>query len=419
VIDARTLQVGRERALAEQLWDRSDVRKGVAKLLELWSGRGFGPRRELLTGSLRLTRSMSPEIADSVSECRELRGFDKPVELYVRPAPMFQASCMRQSSGAVVIVLSSRLLECFTPEELKFVLGHELGHALLEHFRMPMPALTLVEPGCVPLVSRPVALQLYGWSRAAELSADRIGLVCARDAHAAASGFFKLASGTSCDRIRPDLEAYANQVEALASAPLARDKEYDASEDNLDCFSTHPYSPVRVRAIYAFSKSALYRRTLGLAVEKDSISDEALEQMVLRDLALMEPGYLEEKNEQSSLLRRLLFTGGAVVAGADGKVEESEIEALGTLLGKDEVGDLAARVETARKDLEGRVRDVMQADIPLVKRGQLLQHLTIIAAADGRVDDAELNELRRIADLLKIDFSVVAHTLAASSAPID
>jgi len=417
VIEAKTLQVKREKVLADELAERKDVKKAVAKIQELWSGRGFGPRRELMTSSLRLTRSMSPEIADSVQQCREAMGFQRPIELYIRPDAMFNAYCMKNTSGPLVIVLTSRLVECFTPAELKFVIGHELGHALFDHFRLPMPALTLVEPGCVPLVPRPVALQLYGWARAAELSADRVGLVCAQDSDAAASGFFKLASGTSSPRIKPDLAAYAAQVDGLASVPLARDKEYDPSRDDLDCFSTHPYSPVRVKAIYSFWNSELYARSVGRGAAK--ISDDALEAMISKDMSLMEPGYLEEKNEQSSLMRRLLFSAGAVIAAANGVIEDSEIEALGTLLGADEVDNLRGRVEIARKDLDGRVKDVMEANIPLVRRGQLIQHLTIIAGADGNVDDLELEELRRMCDKLGVDFSVVGHTLAAAATPID
>lgn len=417
MIDAKTLQVKREKALADELAERKDVKKGVSKIQELWSGRGYGPRRELMTSSLRLTRSMSPEIADSVQQCREAMGFTRPIELYIRPEPMFNAWCMKNTAGPLVIVLSSRLVEDFTPAELKFVIGHELGHALFDHFRLPMPALTLVEPGCIPLVPRPVALQLYGWARAAELSADRVGLVCAQDSDAAASGFFKLASGTSSPRIRPDLAAYAAQVDGLASVPLARDKEYDPSRDDLDCFSTHPYSPVRVKAIYAFSRSKLYARTVGRG--DGHIDDEELEAMLSKDLSLMEPGYLEEKNEQSSLLKRLLFSAGAVVAAANGVIEDSEVEALGTLLGADEVDNLRGRIDIAKKDLDGRIKDVMEANIPLLRRAQLVQHLTIIAGADGNVDDMELAELRRLCDKLQVDFSVVAHTLAAAATPID
>ncbi len=96
-----------------------------------------------------------------------------------------------------------------------------------------------------------------------------------------------------------------------------------------------------------------------------------------------------------------------------------EVEALGTLLGNDEVEDLAGRVDTARKDLDGLIRAVLEAGVPLLRRARLLQHPTIIAGADGGVDDLEREALRSLSTRLEVDFSVVAHTLAAASSSID
>lgn len=415
VIDPHQLQVKREKALRTELADRSDVKKAISRLREHWSGRGFGTRRGLLSGALRLTRSMSPEIADSVAACKEIIGFTPPVEVFVRPEPMFNACIIKNDTGPVMMVLSSRLLEVFTPEELRFVIGHELGHAAFDHFGIPMPAVAAMSEMGVPFVHRHVALQLYAWSRAAELSADRIGLICAQDPDAAASGFFKLASGMSSPRVKPDLAAYARQVESLASAPLAREKIRD-DDDTLDCFSTHPYSPVRVRAVYAFSKSQSYMHAIGHGTS-GGISDEELERIIMTDLSLMEPGYLEEEGEHRDILRRLLFSAGVVVAAADGHIDQTETDAIGALLGADYVASKDT-AEVARKDLPGRIKDARE-NVPLVKRAQLVQHLTIIAAADGNVDEHEQKELCRISEELGVNFSVVIQTMQAAASPMD
>jgi len=132
-----------------------------------------------------------------------------------------------------VLTLTSRLLEQFTPAELRFVIGHELGHAALDHYGIPMPITAAIEDMAGTIVSRHTALKLYAWARSAEISADRIGLICAKDPEAAASGFFKLASGMSSDRVRPDLSAFARQVESLASAPEAREKPRDDDDTRL------------------------------------------------------------------------------------------------------------------------------------------------------------------------------------------
>jgi uncharacterized tellurite resistance protein B-like protein len=412
--DKTILQSRRDRELRATLTAERDVQYALKKIEELSSGYGFIARRSLLTGSLRLTRTMAPEVADSLAVCREILGFATPVEVYVRPEPVFNASAIRSPGGGPhIIVLSSRLLEVFTPEELRFVIGHEMGHMAFDHFGVPMPATASVEDMAGQMVTRANALRLYWWCRSAEITADRVGLVCAGDPVAAANGFFKLASGMSSPRIQADLEAYATQVESLASAPEARSKPRN-DDDTLDCFCTHPYSPLRVRAVVAFSKSRTYRELTGQG--SDGLSDDEVEAIVDRDLSLMDPGYLEEKNDESSLMRRMLYCAGVSVAAANGTVEESEMRALRTLLGSDETWG-PANPEAARAELEQKWNAALQ--VPFARRAQLVQHLTIIAAADGTVDQWELGEMGRIAWHLQVDPSVIEHTLAGAAHPMD
>ncbi len=412
--DPSILQCRRDKHLRAELVAERDVQFALKKVEELSSGWGFVTRRSLLTGALRLTRNMAPEVADSLAHCRQVLGFTHPVEVYVRPEPTFNAAAVRNPGGGPhIIVLSSRLLEVFTPEELRFVIGHELGHMTFDHFGVPMPGTAAVEDMAGTICSRHNALKLYLWCRSAEISADRVGLVCGGDPAAAASGFFKLASGLSSPRISADLDAYATQVASLASAPEARSKPRN-DDDTLDCFSTHPYSPLRVRAVVAFSKSRTYRWLTGQG--QDGLSDEDVDAIVERDLELMDPGYLEEKTDESKLMRRLLYCAGVSVAAANGRIEDSEVRALRTLLGTDETyGEV--NVEAARKELEEKIGQAAAVAFP--RRAQLVGHLTIVAAADGNVDEHELGEMGRIAQRLGVDPSVIEQTLSGAAHPMD
>ncbi|HET6583228.1 MAG TPA: M48 family metallopeptidase [Nannocystaceae bacterium] len=412
--DPTLLQARRDKELRGALAAERDVQFALKKIDELSSGWGFMARRSLLTGALRLTRSMAPEVADSLAHCRALLGYTHPVEVYIRPEPVFNAGAIKNPGGGPhIIVLSSRLLEVFTPEELRFVIGHELGHMVFDHFGIPMPGTAAVEDMAGQMVTRANALKLYLWCRSAEISADRVGLVCGGDPVAAASGFFKLASGLSSPRVTTDLEAYAMQVESLASAPEARSKPRN-DDDTLDCFCTHPYSPVRVRAVVAFAKSATYRKLSGQG--NDGLTDEDVESIVERDLDVMEPGYLEEKTDESKVMRRLLYCAGVSVAAANGSIEDSEIKALKTLLGADEMWG-PINPESARVELEQKLNEA--GSVPFPRRVQLVQHLTIIAAADGLVDAHEWQEMTRIAMRLGVDPQVIEQTLRGSSHPMD
>ncbi len=416
-IDIKAVQTHRDRELRAKLDTERRVQQALKKLRQRSSGYGFGARRRLLTDALRLTRSMAPEVADALQQCKETIGFTRPVEIYVRPEPMFNAFCLHNPAGPVIIGLSSRLLELFSAAELQFVIGHELGHAAYDHLGLPMPYLAQVADYAGPIVGHATGLELYLWCRTAELSADRIGLLCTRDPEAGASSFFKLASGMASPRVRTDLESFAAQIDSLASTPQAREEPRE-DDDTLDCFSTHPYSPVRVRALVAFSKSQAYRRALGKAPE--GLTDEEVAAVIDRDLRLMEPSYLEEKTVVSKDLRKLLYLAGVWVAAANNEIVEKEVLALRALLGADMVGETIEKPELdkLRADLSSCIAEVVKT-ATLFERARLIQHLTIIAAADGQVDDLELAAMVNIADRLEVDPVVIHQTLAGAANPID
>jgi len=412
-IESEALRTRREKSLAAELAAESDVNYALKKVDERHGGYGYFGRRSLLTGALRLTRSMAPEIAETLAHCRDVLGYERKVEVYVRADAEFQASAMRCDGSPDIITVSSRVLEVFAPDELRFVIGHELGHLVFDHFRIPMPAVAKIEDMAGPMVTRRNALRLYLWARAAEHSADRAGLVCAGDPEAAARGFFKLASGLSSSRVTADLDAYSRQVESLASAPEARQKPRD-DDDTLDCFSTHPYSPLRVRAVVAYSRSDQYKALTGFGPGDIALSE--VEEIVERDLALMEPSYLEEKSEDAKSLKRLLYCAAVSVAAADGNVHEAEIKAVRRLVGQEEMW-AGVDVEAAKKELEEKL--TLALTQPMARRAQLVQHLTIVAAADGVVTPEEMGEMGRIATRLEVGPTVIEQTLAASAHPLD
>lgn len=403
-------------ALATELANESDVKQALRTLETANAGYGFVSRRHLLTGALRLTRSMAPEIADTVSHCRSVLGFDAPVEVYVQQESLFNAFAMpRIGAGPYVMVLSSRLLEAFTPEELRFVVGHELGHMRLDHFRLPVPRITTLQNNEGAIVGRANALKLFLWSRAAELSADRAGLLCGGDPEAAASGFFKLASGLSSTRIKPDLEAFSTQLDSLEASPKARGS-LDASQERelLDCFLSHPYNPIRVRALLAFFRSKRFHDASGHG--PNTLDDAQVDALTNRDLALMEPSYLEEKGVASEQFRAALYAGGVLVATADGEVHTNERQALRSLLGQARVEE-PLDAEKAKKRFDALLPSLLKE--PLAQRARLVQHLVVVSASDGVVDPREVGQLEALAQALQVDPVVVHETVRSAAHPLD
>ena len=407
------IQARRDRELRGELADDRGVKKALEKFDQRASGYGFRHRRSLLADAIRLNRRMAPQVSDALAHCREMLGFDRPVEIYLRPDPSYGAFCYKGRSGPLVVALSSRLVEDFTPAELRFVLGHELGHALYDHFGIPMPITATIEDIGGTLVSHAIQLKLFVWCRAAEVSADRAGLICAGDPDVGAHAFFKLSSGLSRPVITADLDAFASQIESMASTPSATIERPD-DDDTLDCFSTHPYTPVRVRALIAFGRSAEFKKLVNRGI--DGISLDDVEQIVERDLSLMEPSYLEARGPAADRLRRGLYCAGVAVAAAHADVAPAELAALRALLGAKQA-QTPDDVATIKLELEELLTEL--AAQPLVHRAQLVQHLTVIAGADGSVAEEEYAEMARIADRLGVPAQVIDQTLAGAASPMD
>jgi Zn-dependent protease with chaperone function/uncharacterized tellurite resistance protein B-like protein len=413
VTAAVSFQARRDRELRAELGADRGVQKALAYFDKRASGYGFRHRRALLAETIRLHRGMAPQVAEALDDCRAALGFDKPIEVFLQPSPVYNAFCARGRAGPLLIGVSSRLLDEFTPGELRFVLGHEMGHALFEHYGIPMPITATIEDIGGTLVSRAVQLKMFVWCRAAEVSADRAGLLCCKDPEVGAAAFFKMASGLSKAQIKTDLDAFGRQIESIASTPSAT-IEAPGDDDTLDCFSTHPYTPVRVRALLAFGKSREFRDAIGAGA--GSMGLDEVEAIVERDMALMEPSYLEEPGADAEKMRRGLYCAGVAVAASHGGISDVELSALRALLGAKQA-QAPDDVEKVKAELDGLLGELASA--PVARRAQLVQHLTVIAGADGHVAEEEYAEMARIAERLGVPQEVIDQTLHAAAAPMD
>lgn len=379
--------------LLEKLKSNRDIARVVERLEEDETPRGV--RARLLGTSVRITDAMSPELLYIAAHCRDVLDVDAELETFVFPSADFNAMAVKPEDGRLFVLFSSSMLESFSSDELEFVMGHELGHHLFEHHDMPIGALV---NGKVDLEPATV-LMLFAWSRYAEISADRAGLACARKMDPVASAFFKLASGLSGGAVKMLPEQFVEQLGDMREE-LDRGRSADGVA-RADWFSTHPFSPLRIRAAKAFAESTYFGGERSIEDVEGEVNDL---------MALMEPSYLEESSPEAEMMRRLLFTGGVVVAAASGGVSDEERAALEKLLGEGRLGARELDVAAISADLERRARDVCE-EVPFLRRVQVIRDLCLIALADHDVDDAERAALYRIADLVDVQRDSVDRAL--------
>ena len=390
---ARDLIAQGDKELAERLLAERVVRQAVERIGQ--DHHEESVRRQLLGTALRLTPEIAPDVNETIARCAKKLELAATVEPYVYPGPYFNAASIRPESGRLLLIVSSGLLEAFAPDELSFVVGHELGHFLFEHHRIPVGALL---GGAEPLGAG-LTLQLFAWQRYSEISCDRAGVWCAGSLEPAMRALFKLASGLRGDRVRVQLDAFQSQYRDLEEE-TTRMADGDRPP-RFDWFSTHPFSPLRLAAAERFAASEL--------MVPGGASRADLEAKVHELMKLMEPSYLQEKSDVAEAMRRMLFAGGVAIAAVSGKVNEQEIEELKRLLGPGSL-PFELKPELIKADLPSRLQNVKET-VPPLRRAQVLRDLCVIARADGRVEAGEKKLLHEIAKAVEVDTALVSCTV--------
>jgi hypothetical protein len=395
--DPVELRARGDRELFDKLLQDRDVTRAIERF-EKEAG-DMGARRQLLGTAMRLSPEMAPDVQQIMESCRATLGIGMPVETYVYPSPAFNAAAVRPERGLLLVMLSSSLLEAFEPDELKYVVGHELGHHVFEHHKIPTGALL----GGEAPISPALALQLFAWQRYAEISSDRAGLVCAGGFEPVARGLFKLASGLRGGRVAIRIDKFVSQIGDLRTE-AAREASADARA-RADWFATHPFSPLRLRAAELFAQSAV--------VTPGGTGIDQLEADVHDLMSLMDPNYLQENSEAAEAMRRLLFSGAVMVATARATPNKKTLEEMERLLGAGLVPAQPNR-EAIVKDLPRRIARVNEI-VPAMRRSQIIRDLCVIARADGHADKSEQQEIREIARAIGVEGELVSATMTCAT----
>jgi Zn-dependent protease with chaperone function len=289
--------------------------RDFARAFKAWQALpgGRSARRDLRREPHRRQQQIAPQLFACVDKCIEKLGIQNPVEVYCSQDAQLNAFVVPPQAGTICIGFSSSALERFEDDELRFVLGHELGHAIFEHHGMTTGILDHAGES----LATAHAMRLFAYQRYAELTADRVGLLCCGAFDSAVRTFFKLASGLTDPRWYTNVVAAAMQHAAVDAAAI------EAAPNQREWFSTHPYSPLRVKALDLFRRSKTYARLAGR--RGGTLSEKELEDQVAAIVDVMNPSVLHEQTTCGAQTRRFLALAGMEVAVADKKVKRSEL----------------------------------------------------------------------------------------------
>jgi Zn-dependent protease with chaperone function len=260
-----------------------------------------GERQFFLAEGIRMSPAVAPRLYELAHTALAHLHIDREVEFYIYRTDNPDAFCSYdRDRGIFSVCVAPEYINILEELELLDLLGHEIGHAVLDHvqnkylmaedlyldledwernmsysvlgkhekrqLQKAREALEILTPAFLARCRRLARLQ--------ELSADRIGLLCSRDLGASLISHMKeLTSGLSSRFVRYDAAAIINQLDELD----ALDKH------SIDLFDgTHPLTAVRMKSLMIFDQSETYAGFIGRpafehrAEEADRLVDELL-----------------------------------------------------------------------------------------------------------------------------------------------
>lgn len=260
--------------ISSRAWEHPADRGALTALREL---RGFDDllkavnsvwneragRLIFLGNAIRVDHRQYPRVHRRYAEAASSLDVAELPELYVQLDRELNAVCVGLDKPFIVV--NTGAIELLDDDELRCLLGHELGHARSGHavYQTMILILTnlVTSLAWFPIgmfMLRGIVAALSEWWRKAELSADRAGLLACQDPAASLRLAMKLAGGG--DLSETDTTAFLEQA---AEYERGGDLRESLLKLLLSWQRSHPLPVARAAEIKSWVDSGAYQRILG------------------------------------------------------------------------------------------------------------------------------------------------------------
>lgn len=208
------------------------------------------------TGSnLRVTERNFPDILHLFQAACEAVDMPERPELFIESGPLINAYATGVEKP--IVVLNSKSIDWLTPDELLFIMGHELGHiksnhVLYHHMAQFLPTIGSIigqaTLGIGNLVSMGLQAALLSWQRMSEFTADRAGLLTCQNVEVAAKAMLKLCGLPEKYFDRELVPSFIEQARAFEE--LDYEKTSKVAKVFCGMSNTHPWTVRRCAEMY-------------------------------------------------------------------------------------------------------------------------------------------------------------------------
>lgn len=341
---------------------------------------------------LQVRPEILPDVYNLCIGVKEALEFDEDIDFYIVGTHDVNASAYRsESEGSPhLIQINAGLFNLMSYDELKFIIGHEIGHLINNDgkikrlFYFLFPEEEGEEEGKAPefLLNR---FKLY--NQLAELSADRYGYMGCQNLDACVTAIFKMASGLHLDKMNIQISDLLDHNSQSLNFLLTQHIQHDGS---------HPLNPVRIEGLHLFVK-AKTQKALNEGM------DTLLETITSRFFNAFDETYAIFK-----------ACAGLYICAENGKLDKMEENFILQEIAKHELypSDLLKRASKA--DYMGIMHSKMDEMIEIEpeKRGEILSYLIGLMLSDNKIDPEELNKIYLLGEDMNIDRELINLVIA-------
>jgi len=338
--------------------------------------------------NFKITKEMTPRLFDLCIEVKDTLQFSDNIDFFIINSPEMNAFAIPSNykEHPHRIALNSTIIDKMDDDELRFVIGHEIGHLITKTYKINQMMHFLFQ-GKEP--SLLLKQKYMFWGKLCELSSDRFGLLANKNIEKAISSFFKLISGLPKNIIDFDLEAFIKQNKLFLEAHI---NEISAQS------ITHPIPSLRVISLDIFSRSETFRSAVN---NKKTVPDKKLNY----DMAEILQKFFFMGNDTDVHRMRFIASAGLIMSQIDKAITEDEVSAI--------IDTLANYLLFPKQFLDEmigsqKVNDIFYDSInqlldPKKNRGSIEQeaetmfsYLINIALSDNDITQAEIDFLNKI-----------------------
>lgn len=384
-------EIGLEKELASQIYNalQGDVVRFVLKNAkdtsddEYWRSRMEGH-------CMKADKALLGNFYKLCHDVKDALGFSDPVDFYVTGDSSINAFSIaaEDSDHPHIVNVNSELFNLMSEAELKFVVGHELGHLINQDTALRRLISFVYPPESTSI---PITLQykIHLHDNLAELVADRYGYIACGNLDACVTAFFKMASGL-------DLEKMQVSIEELLE-DNSKHLDYFLKGKGMSHYD-HPVNPIRVQAISLFAN----------AKNQDEL-DNGMKELIQILLKL-------GNNPIDEPMSVFLATAGLIGANIDGRITQEEYEHIIRNLSGSQIFPKVFLDDIMKMDVqklfEGAVNAILEINPGL--KPNLLEYIIRVVLADKEISEEEVNFIYNIGQGLGLSVKEISIIFATS-----